>query len=78
MLFALLYFLDRRILGPGRRPNDERDIELLVLRHQVRVLQRQVERPPLRRAASTGSCWRRRAGRCHGLSGPPSWYDLRP
>ena len=49
MLFALLYFLVRRILGPGRRPKDERDIELLVLRHQVRVLQRQAKRPPLRR-----------------------------
>src|SRR6266516_6391267 len=49
LLFALLYFLVRRILGPGCRPKDERDIELLVLRHQVRVLQRQVKRPPLRR-----------------------------
>jgi putative transposase len=49
MLFALLYFPIRRILGPGRRPKDERDIELLVLRHQVSVLQRQVKRPRLRR-----------------------------
>jgi putative transposase len=49
MLFALLYFLVRRILGPGVRPQDERDIELLVLRHQVRVLRRQVKRPRLRR-----------------------------
>jgi putative transposase len=49
MLFAFLYFLVRRILGTGRRPQDERDIELLVLRHQVRVLQRQVKRPTLRR-----------------------------
>jgi putative transposase len=49
MLFAFLYFLVRRILGTGRRPQAERDIELLVLRHQVRVLQRQVKRPTLRR-----------------------------
>jgi hypothetical protein len=53
MFFAFLYFLIRRILGPGRRPQDERDIELLVLRHQVRVLQRQAKRPRLRRLDRT-------------------------
>jgi len=49
MLFSLLYFLVRHALGTGPRPKDERDIELLVLRHQVKVLQRQVKRPRLRR-----------------------------
>jgi putative transposase len=49
MLFSLVYFLVRRILGAGRRPDERREIELLVLRHQVRVLQRQVKRPRLRR-----------------------------
>src|SRR5450759_34519 len=49
MLFSLLYFLVRRLLGAGDRQQDERDIELLVLRHQVRVLQRQVARPRLNR-----------------------------
>ena len=49
MLFSLLYFLVGRILGTGRRPREGRDIELLVLRHQVRVLQRQLKRPRLRR-----------------------------
>jgi putative transposase len=49
MLFSLLYFLVRRVLGAGRRLEDEKDIELLVLRHQVKVLQRQVKRPRLRR-----------------------------
>src|SRR6266508_892659 len=49
MLFSLIYLNLRRVLGTGRRPQDERDIELLVLRHQVRVLQRQAKRPPLRR-----------------------------
>jgi putative transposase len=49
MLFSLLYFLVRRALGTGRHPNDERDVELLVLRHQVRVLRRQASPPRLRR-----------------------------
>ena len=49
MLFSLVYFLVGRVLGTGRRSREGRDIELLVLRHQVRVLQRQVKRPRLRR-----------------------------
>src|SRR5450756_3053813 len=49
MPFSLLYFLVRRLLGAGGRHQVERDIELLVLRHQVRVLQRQVKRPRLSR-----------------------------
>ncbi len=47
MLFSLLYFVVRRLLGAGRRPADEMDIELLVLRHEVKVLQRQAKRPRL-------------------------------
>jgi hypothetical protein len=38
MLFWLVYFLVRRLLGAGGRRPDEKDIELLVLRHQ--------EKPP--------------------------------
>ena len=49
MLFSLLYFLIHRLLGVGGRRADEKDIELLVLRHQVKVLQRQVKRPRLNR-----------------------------
>ena len=49
MLFSLLYFLVRRLLGAGSHLQDEKDIELLVLRHQVKVLQRQVTRPRLHR-----------------------------
>jgi putative transposase len=49
MLFSLVYFLVRRLLGVGGRLQDEKDIELLVLRHQVKVLQRQVTRPRLNR-----------------------------
>src|SRR5664280_1986953 len=49
MLFSLLYFRVCRLLGAGGRHQGERDIELLVLRHQVKVLQRQVTRPRLNR-----------------------------
>ncbi len=49
MLFSLVYFFVRRILGMGRGPDEGREIELLVLRHQVRVLQRKVKRPRWRR-----------------------------
>ena len=49
MLFSLLYFLVRRLLGAGGGRAEERDIELLVLRHQLKVLQRQVTRPRLNR-----------------------------
>jgi putative transposase len=49
MLFSLLYFLVRRLLRTGSRRQEEKDIELLVLRHQVKVLQRQVKRPRLHR-----------------------------
>jgi hypothetical protein len=49
MLFSLVYFLVRRLLGAGGRRPDEKNIELLVLGHQVKVLQRQVKRPRLNR-----------------------------
>src|SRR5664280_2598756 len=67
MLFSLLYLLIHRLLGVGGRRADENDIELLVLRHQVKVLQRQVKRPRLNRRdrvllaaasrAMTKTCW---------------------
>jgi hypothetical protein len=49
MLFSLLYFLVRRLLGAGGGRPDERDIEHFVLRHQLKVLRRQVTRPRLDR-----------------------------
>jgi transposase InsO family protein len=50
MLFALLYALLRRVIGSGRPSADrELEIEVIVLRHQVKVLSRKVERPKLSR-----------------------------
>lgn len=50
MLLSLIYYLICRALSAGHGPMDDRDVELLVLRHQVRVLRRQVKRPCLRRS----------------------------
>jgi putative transposase len=49
MLVSLLTILVCRLLGAGGRRPHEKDIELLVLRHQVKVLQRQVTRPRFNR-----------------------------
>lgn len=50
MLFALLYALLRRVIGSGRPSADrELEIEVVVLRHQVKVLSRKVGRVKLRR-----------------------------
>jgi putative transposase len=50
MLFALLYALLRRVIGSGHPSADrELQIEVVVLRHQVKVLSRKVGRPKLRR-----------------------------
>ena len=53
MLFALLYSLVRLILDTlidRHQPEAELQLELLVVRHQLRVLQRQVKRPRWRPA----------------------------
>ena len=50
MLFSLLYMLLRVIfrLAPSGNERD-REVEILVLRHQVKVLKRKAGRPKLRR-----------------------------
>jgi putative transposase len=50
MAFSFLYLAVRAVLGalvPSRRGLDVRDIELLVLRHELAILRRRVGRPKL-------------------------------
>jgi putative transposase len=51
MLFSFIYLvfvsLLKLLIGSGR-PAQVKDVELIVLRHQLDVLRRQVERPTLR------------------------------
>ena len=52
MLFALLYLVVRRLFGLAGGSGSEnlsKDVEILVLRHQLKVLRRQAGRPRLRR-----------------------------
>ena len=52
MLLSLVYFVMRCLLqamAPSARGDFEREVELLVLRHQLKVLSRGARRPPFRR-----------------------------
>jgi hypothetical protein len=51
MLASLLYLVLRRLLAlvaPNHRSDDAAEIEILVLRHQLAILRRQVKRPVYR------------------------------
>jgi len=51
VLWSLVYFVVRRLFGGliRRRTDEERDLEILVLRHELKVLRRHVRQPQLRR-----------------------------
>jgi hypothetical protein len=68
MLFSLLYFVVRRLLRSGRRPADEMDIELLVLRHEMKVLQWRAKRSLARAPIPAPRCGRRPDPRLGRLS----------
>jgi hypothetical protein len=80
MVLSFVYWSLRRLLELvvlRHRSEREREIEILLLRHQLRVLQRQAARPQLTQAdrallaASAGS-WRgeRGGGRCSSRQRP--------
>lgn len=53
MFFSFLYLTFRALFGlpiRSRRGPEAKDVELLVLRHELEVLRRRVGRPKLRRA----------------------------
>ena len=66
MVFSFLYLAVRALLGAlvrSRRGLDVKDIELLVLRHELEILRRQVARPKL--GWLIGPCWQRQPVTCH-------------
>jgi len=67
MLASLFYLVLRRLLtlvAPNHRSDDAAQIEILVLRHQLGILRRQVKRPVYRRR--TARCSLQQAGSCLG------------
>jgi hypothetical protein len=64
MVFSFLYLAVRALLGAlirSRRGLDVKDVELLVLRHELAILRRQVARPTI--PASEAHSWSRNIGR---------------
>ena len=79
MLLSLVYFAVRRLLRlltrSGEGDTVAREIEILVLRHQLHVLFREVD--ACRCSVATASYWRRPAGCWGGVAGARSRSQLR-
>jgi putative transposase len=74
MAFSFLYLAVRALLGAlvrSRRGLDVKDVELLVLRHELAILRRQVARPKLRMADR--ALWQPQPFICLGRSGLWCW-----
>ncbi|SRR5712691_8628384 len=84
MVFSFLYVAVRALLGVlvrSRRGLDVKDIELMVLRHELEVLRRQVGRPTFRlvdRALLAAAACLPRSSRAALLVTPPDAAALAP
>jgi hypothetical protein len=79
MLLSFLYLALRQLLrlltAGGNRDDAARDVELLVLRHQLRVLSRGVN---YRYGGAIGSCWPRQVACYRESAGDLSRSHHRP
>lgn len=69
-MVSVLYVLARRLFELVvllARRERSKEIEILVLRHELSILRRQVQRPQF--TPRTGWCSRRSAGCCHAARG---------
>ena len=78
MAFSFLYVAVRAVLGAlvrSRRGLDVKDIELLVLRHELAILRRQVVRPKL--GMADRALWPLRLFMWRDRNGPPCFVSPR-